>query len=392
MKGAEKLALLSAAASFDVCGVPRGKSHERFIQVPGVNLPGGIFWAHVGNSGQCVRLFKVLLTNYCDNNCLYCANRRDADCPRARYTAEELVRTFLMLLKARLVDGLFLSSAVYPDPVRAMDEMIKACIILRRRGFRGYIHLKILPGAESGQIEEAMRIATRVSLNLEAPNQERLSTIAPDKDFFELQEKLRLIRRLQDRGLRPQAGVTTQFVVGAAGERDVEILSTVAELYRSHTLRRTYFSAYRPVPDTPLSSPPASTLREHRLYQVDFLLRFYGFSLDEISFDENGNLPQLEDPKSVWAHRHPEFFPIEVNKADFEELLRVPGIGLKSAKRIIAVRRHSKLHNGRELQKLGVVMKRAAPFITIDGKAVKLHHEQLEFFNEEELIVPCQEG
>jgi len=362
----EKVETLGEAARYDLCGAC-GESHRvkddigRWIYP--VALP----------DGKRVKLLKILLTNACDNNCLYCFNRKDRNFPRTSFKAEELAYLFDQLYRAQMAQGLFLSSAVQGSPDRTMDQMIATAEILRQRYlYRGYIHLKIMPGASWGCVERATQVADRVSVNLEAPSQKWLRRLAPDKELDDLLAPLHWVRRLLDEGDErrvQRAGQTTQFVVGAAGEPDREILQTTETLYRELKLARVYFSAFQPLEGTPLEDRPATPLlREHRLYQTDFLFRRYGFALGELIFDEEGNLPLEADPKMAWALNHPPFFPVEVNQATREELLRVPGIGPKSARRIIEGRRLGGLRTLEDLQCLGAVAKRAAPFITLGGK------------------------
>jgi predicted DNA-binding helix-hairpin-helix protein len=261
-----------------------------------------------------------------------------------------------------------------------MDRMLSTVEIVRQRyNFRGYVHLKLLPGITQAQVERAGQIAQRVSINLEAPNSGRLAEIAPFKERDELVQPMQwageLLRadRLRARDARDRqwasAGLTTQFVVGAARESDHEILTTVSHLYGRVGLHRAYYSAFQPVPDTPLEGHAYTPAwREHRLYQSDFLFRQYGFSLDELIFDEEGRLPQEADPKAMWAEAHPEFFPVEVNRASREALLRVPGIGPRSAGRIVSERRLGPLQTLRALKGMGAVAKRAAPFVLLDGR------------------------
>jgi predicted DNA-binding helix-hairpin-helix protein len=254
-----------------------------------------------------------------------------------------------------------------------MERMIAAVELVRfKYGFAGYIHLKMLPGASEPHIERALQLAHRVSVNLEAPNAERLSAIAPRKVFYEeLAQPMRIAKRLIDDsgGRLAPAGQTTQFVVGAAGEPDQEILSTTARLYREVNLRRAYFSAFQPVRGTPFDGREATpTWREHRLYQADWLLRFYGFGFDDLIFDAEGNLPRKADPKLMYARAHPELFPVEVNRASREELLRVPGLGPRSVGRILRWRRQGALRELSDLNKAGAVAGRAATYVLLDGK------------------------
>jgi len=362
----EKMGTLGEAARYDLCGAC-GESHRVKSDMGRWIYPAAL------PDGKTVKLLKVLLTNACDNNCLYCFNRKDRDFPRTSFRAEELAYLFDQLYRAEIVQGLFLSSAVHGSADRTMDQMIATAEILRRKYlYRGYIHLKILPRASWGCVERATQVADRVSVNLEVPGQKWLRRLAPDKELDDLLAPLRWVRRLLEDGSErrvQRAGQTTQFVVGAAGEPDKDILQTTETLYREVKLARAYFSAFQPLPGTPLEDRPATPLlREHRLYQTDFLFRRYGFAFEELIFDEEGNLPLEADPKMVWALNHPHFFPVEVNRATREELLRVPGIGPRSVSRIIKGRRLGRLRALEDLQRLGAVAKRAAPFITLSGK------------------------
>ncbi len=366
MDTVEKVQTLGEAARYDLCGAC-GESHRVKDDMGRWIYPAAL------PDGKTVKLLKVLLTNACDNNCLYCLNRKDRNFRRTSFKPEELAHLFDQLHRAEMVQGLFLSSAVHGSPDRTMEKMIATAEILRNNYlYRGYIHLKILPGASWGCVEQATQVADRVSVNLEAPDQKWLRRLAPDKELDDLLAPLRWVRRLLEDGSERRvrrAGQTTQFVVGAAGEPDKEILQTTERLYRELKLARVYFSAFQPLPDTPLEDRPTTPLlREHRLYQTDFLFRKYGFNVEELIFDQEGNLPLEADPKMVWALNHPHFFPVEVNRATREELLRVPGIGPRSARRIIKGRRLGRLRTLEDLQRLGAVAKRAAPFITLGGK------------------------
>ncbi len=361
----EKLAILGEQASFDV-SAPPGVSYPAAVPA---RLASCVYPAVVPGRG-CVPILKVLLTNVCRNDCYYCATRCSARVRRTSFQPDELARAFIEMHRAGIVSGLFLSSGIAGDPDEVQQRIVDTAAILRTRyGFRGYIHLKILPGASPAAIEETVRLASRVSVNLEAPTPAHLSRIAPDKDFTSaLMSTLRAASALAAR-LRPSSGVTTQFVAGAAGESDADLLTAAWRLYRSLRLRRAYYSGFRPVPDTPLSDqPPMPAVRERRLYQADWLLRFYGFRPEELVFDEQGNLPLSADPKLAWAARHPEAFPVEVNTASYQRLIRVPGIGPRTARRIIAARRRNRLRDLRDLAALGAAVRRAAAFITISGR------------------------
>ncbi|MBC7250992.1 MAG: putative DNA modification/repair radical SAM protein [Anaerolineae bacterium] len=368
MNTLEKVEILGRSAQYDLCGEACGTEATRKRD----DLGRWIYPA-VLPDGQRVALLKVLLTNVCERNCAYCANRRSRDFRRVSFTPEELARTFEQMWRRGQVMGLFLSSGVCGHSGQAMDRMLATVEIIRQRlAFPGYIHLKILPGATQAHVERAMQLADRVSVNLEAPNPERLARIAPEKDFTTaLLEPLRWVKRLREEsgGRLAPAGPTTQFVVGAADEPDREILATADRLYRELNLTRAYFSAFQPVPDTPLADhPPTPLWREHRLYQSDWLLRKYGFAFEELIFDEEGNLPRQSDPKTMWAMAHPERFPIEVNRASREELLRVPGIGPRSAERIVRLRKRGKFRELSDLRRVGAIPQRAAPFVLLDGR------------------------
>jgi predicted DNA-binding helix-hairpin-helix protein len=322
--------------------------------------------------GQSIFLLKVLLSNACANDCRYCVNRASHGFRRTTFSADELAGLFVRLWHGGRVGGMFLSSGIVGSSDRTMERMIRTVEILRlKHRFQGYIHLKILPGAGYSLVERAVQLATRVSVNLEAPNGRRLDRIATGKDFRrDLLLRMQWARELigQQPGRRAKSQ-TTQFVVGAADETDREILEQTDRLYRKMNLARVYFSAFQPIPGTPLGErTPAPPLREHRLYQADFLLRKYGFGFTELDFDGSGNLPETADPKTIWARNHPEFFPLEVNRAGRDELLRVPGIGPASARAIIRARGRNRFHSLEELRGAGVWTRRAAPFILIDGR------------------------
>ncbi len=362
----QKIEVLGESARYDLCSSCGTAARRRD------DLGRWIYPAALPD-GKTVRLLKVLLTNVCEKNCYYCGVRAGRDVPRTHFTPEELAAAFDQMHRADLVDGLFLSSGLWGNAGQTMDRMIACVELLRTRyRFSGYIHLKLLPGISAAHVEQAVQWADRVSVNLEAPTAERLATIAPHKDFFrELTAPMQVARRLinESDGRLAPAGQTTQFVVGAAGEPDREILGTTAQLYRELGLRRAYFSAFQPVPGTPLDGrPPAPAWREHRLYQADWLLRFYGFALDELGFDEAGNLPRQADPKLIYARSHPELFPVEINRATREQLLRVPGLGPRSVSRILRWRREGTLQQLADLEKAGAVVQRAAPYILLNGK------------------------
>jgi predicted DNA-binding helix-hairpin-helix protein len=371
----ERLNLLGQAAQYDACaeaGEPVPFAQD--LAPPSIP-PGDLrhYVTHViAKGGRRMPVMKVLQTSACEKNCFYCPFRAGRNFRREAVEPEELARLFDQMWRQRLVEGLFLSSGIIGTR-RTQDRMLATVELVRRKyGFPGYIHLKLLPNAEPAQIERAVQLADRVSVNLEAPNPERLARLAPKKDFGTglletLRQAARYIRAGEGRYVR--AGQTTQFVVGAAGESDREILNTSQMLYDEIGLARAYYSAFSPVPDTPLESqPPASPLREHRLYQSDFLLRRYGFRMDELIFDEQGHLPLHTDPKTAWAEAHRELFPLELNRAPRELLLRVPGIGPRGARRLLDARRRGTLRSLSDLERLGIASEKAAPYVLLAGR------------------------
>ncbi|MBI4673886.1 MAG: radical SAM protein [Chloroflexi bacterium] len=326
----------------------------------------------IRSDGKKIVLVKTLMTSACEKDCFYCATRRGRNSLRREtFKPEELAAGFNIIHQRGFAEGLFLSSGVIGGGTRTMEKTIAAVDILRRKyEFRGYVHLKLMPGAERAAIERAIQLADRVSVNLEAPNTERLAKLSSTKQFSEeLLAPLHAARALmRERPELARTSMVTQFVVGAADETDREILATTTRLYRELQLARVYYSAFKPVDDTPLENhAPTNPLRELRLYQTDFLLRRYGFTLDELAFDAFDNLPLDMDPKMHWAVTHPEKFPLDVQWAGREELLRVPGLGPKSVERVIRLRQSHTFTTIQELKRLGADAERAAPFILLNG-------------------------
>lgn len=365
MEAENKLDILTAGAEFDVCGYNgmRGVRPSPLRFIHRAALPGG----------GSVCLFKVLQTNVCTNDCAYCVNQVGRDCPRTSFRPEELAKLFMQLHARRLVQGLFLSSGVAGNASRTMESMINTVEILRHRyEFGGYIHLKMLPGASFDCIAEGCKLASRVSVNIEAPTVRHLARLSLKKDLYHgILEPMRWVKKLTlaDERLLP-SGQTTQFVVGAAGETDRDILHTAEALYDEIGMRRIYFSPFRPISRSPLEGlPPAPPLRAHRLYQADWLLRVYGFSPQEVelALGSKDNLPLRKDPKLIIAEKRPWLFPVDVNRASYDELLRVPGIGPVSAGRIVETRRERSISSVAQLRKMGAVTKRATPFIWFQG-------------------------
>ena len=336
----------------------------------------GITYAAMPN-GRKMPLLKTMLTSACERNCNYCPFRAGRNYRRTTFKPEEMAQTFMNLYRAGLAEGLFLSSGVIGGGVKTQDKLLATAEILRHKHqFRGYLHLKVMPGAQQAQVERAMQLASRVSVNLEAPNDGRLAELAPMKQFEA--ELLRPLRWMQAvRQNQPQhlgwngrwPSSTTQFVVGGVAESDLEILSTAAFLFQNAGLQRAYFMAFNPVPGTPLENHPAENpWRQHRLYQASFLFRDYGWELEEMPFNPDGSLPLDADPKLAWARANLAHEPVEVNRAERPELLRVPGIGPKSANTILRARRQGTLRETADLRKLGVSTKRLEPFVLLDGK------------------------
>jgi putative DNA modification/repair radical SAM protein len=397
MDTVEKLQVLMSDAVFE-CEGGRSASARTVQQLKEQRLRESIYHAKV--PGGTIPLLKTLLTNACIKNCAYCPIAAYCDHTVVSFKPDEMARLFMAMHKAGLVNGLFLSSGVVRDPDTTQELLNDTAKILRTRyGFRGYIHLKVMPGASFEAIKEAAKWANRISVNAEAPNEQRLKAVAPDKSFqgemlptlqriaevitqkrMEWLERQGVVQRIGRGWLAdldelaavstpPILSSTTQFVAGAAGESDKELLQTVVQFYRQFQLGRAYFSAFRPICGTKMEDAhPETPVREHRLYQADFLIRRYGFDVDELSFDEQGNLPRDVDPKLAWALRHPERFPVEVMKAEREELLRVPGIGPETSERIVKARKEGVLLTAEDLYRLGVRLKRAAPFLTLRGK------------------------
>lgn len=328
-------------------------------------------------NGKQIMLLKTLLSSACERDCYYCPFRAGRDFRRATFKPEEFAELFMKLHQAKAAEGLFISSGIAAGGANTQNKILDTAEILRNKlGYRGYMHLKIMPGAERGQVERTMQLADRVSVNLEAPNTERLARLAPHKIFLEeLLQPLKWveeIRRAQPaykfwNGRYPST--VTQFVAGGADESDLELLTTTDWLMKNVRLKRAYFSAFHPISDTPLENKPAvDPLREHRLYQASFLLRDYGFDLEEMPFTQDGNLPLPADPKLAWAQMNLIERPLEINRAEKSQLLRVPGIGLRGAEAILSARRSGKLRDLASLRKLGIVVARAAPFLLLDGR------------------------
>ncbi len=379
----QKLAILTEAAKYDVSCSSSGTAGRSGGKL-GSALPAGCCHAFAAD-GRCISLLKILLSNACVYDCKYCLNRRSADFPRATFEPRELADLTIEFYRRNYIEGLFLSSAVFGSPDRTCERMIEVLRILREEyGFTGYIHAKAIPGASDGLLQRLGLLADRMSVNIELPSRQSLGLLAPDKTKESIVHPMTLLRNgitenredLVKYRAAPQfvpAGQSTQMIVGASPESDYHILTLSEKLYQNYSLKRVYFSAYTPVVEDSLlpsvdSKPPL--LREHRLYQADWLLRFYGFQASEILSPERPMLYSEIDPKCGWVLRNMDDFPVEVNTADYEMLLRVPGIGVTSAKRILRERRQHSL-DFEMLKRIGVVLKRARFFLICNGRAMQ---------------------
>ncbi len=360
-----KLAQLGDAASYDVASTATRKRTKGAAAVPGI--------CHTAGAGAGGSLLRVLMSDRCVHDCSFCPLRASAPRRRTAFTPDELARTFTQLHSAGHVDGLYLSSAVEGTADAAMDSMLGAVERLRvRDGFDGYVHLKLLPGAADSIVEEAARLASRVSINVEVPTGAYLNRLGTGKDMArDILRPMRLLHKMEQEGLLPN-GITTQYVVGAAGESDREIVDSVRWLTSEVGLRRAYFGTFYPAPGTPLEEGVAThPSRPARLYQAEWLSRIYGLADADIdaAFNGGGDLPLSVDPKVAAALAQPARFPLDVNTASPEDLLRVPGIGPVSSRRIISLRRAHRFTTVEQLKKAGVAVGRALPFILIDGRA-----------------------
>ncbi|MCK6545802.1 radical SAM protein [Myxococcota bacterium] len=357
-----KLRVLGQSSEHEQDGVPATRNKPPTSRF-------GVYYAK-SPRGQ-VPLVRTMMTSSCAKHCGYCPFGLDVDRERATWKTEELTKTVIELRDAGIAEGLFLTSGLAGNAVRMMDRMLDAVRVLRtKHDYRGYVHLKILPGTEDAQLEEALGLADRVSVNLEAPTDLALAKIAPEKSLRnDLAQRLARASRLIREARGARAGLVTQFVVGPGGESDRTLLQAADRLYRQHQVKRTYFSAFTPILGTPMEHvPPESPTREVRLYQADWLLRFYGFRVDEIPLDPATNdLHRDRDPKTAWALAQPSLFPLEINRAPRELLLRVPGLGPTSVERILRARRLGTIASPGDLEKLGVRTRRALGFLLLDG-------------------------
>jgi putative DNA modification/repair radical SAM protein len=389
----DKLAILADAAKYDASCASSGSAPRDSVDGRGIGSTEGMGICHsYAPDGRCISLLKVLLTNFCQYDCLYCVNRVTSNVPRARFSVDEVVRLTLDFYRRNCIEGLFLSSGIVRSPDYTMEQVVEVARVLREEhDFRGYIHLKTIPDASPELLQRAGRYADRLSINVELPTEQGLAALAPEKDGPAIRRSMARLRvhiddakgEAQDArptsvpGAAPRrsapprfapAGQSTQMIVGADAADDRAILSTIAHLYGAYRLRRVYYSAFSPIPDAssslPLKAPPL--VREHRLYQADWLIRFYGFSHDEILPPGQGMLSLEVDPKLAWALAHGERFPVDLNTAPKELLLRVPGLGANAVERLLAARRVRRLQAD-DLKRLRVPLKKVLPFVTLPG-------------------------
>ena len=390
MEVARKLEILADAAKYDASCASSGANRRNSLGGKGIGSTEGMGICHsYAPDGRCVSLLKILLTNFCTYDCLYCVNRVSSNVPRARFTVEEVVDLTLDFYKRNYIEGLFLSSGIIQSPDYTMEQVVSVARTLREEhDFRGYIHLKTIPDASDALLADAGRYADRLSINVELPSPEGLKQLAPEKDARAIRVSMGRLREKIDaaKGERADAkrvavaqmkpliaprrfatsGQSTQMIVGADASDDARILSVSANLYGSYRLKRVYYSAFSPIPDASGSLPlkPAPLVREHRLYQADWLMRFYGFQSDEIVQRSDGMLDLDVDPKLGWALTHRERFPVDINRATREDLLRVPGLGAKTVDKLIASRRYRRIHRS-DLARLRVAMAKVLPFVML---------------------------
>ena len=414
----EKLTILSDAAKYDVSCSSSGSTRQGEKGTVGSAAKAGICHSFTAD-GRCISLLKILMTNHCIYDCAYCLNRKSNDNLRAAFTVDEVVSLTMNFYRRNYIEGLFLSSAIIGSPDYTMEQLVKIVEKLRyEEHFYGYIHLKAIPGANPLLIQRAGELADRLSVNLELPSEQSLSILAPEKTRQSILQPMHQIHQgivqhkqqktawtttalkaklpsahtvpvLQGTPVAPYqkqykqnsmfvpAGQTTQMIVGASGESDLQMLQLTAALYQKFEMKRVYFSAYVPINEDSrlpqIAQPPM--LRENRLYQADWLMRFYGFEASELLDETHPNFDPDYDPKLIWAIRHPEHFPVDVNTASYQELIRVPGLGIQCARRIVSARRTGKLDFA-DLQRMHVSMKRTQYFITCSGKYYRIQNPE----------------
>jgi putative DNA modification/repair radical SAM protein len=381
MKTQEKLTILADAAKYDASCSSSGSGRKNTTDGIGNAAQSGICHSWAAD-GRCISLLKILMSNDCVFDCVYCLSRRSNTLQRATFTPEEIADLTINFYLRNYIEGLFLSSAVYSSPEKTMADMVEVCRLLRKKHkFNGYIHLKVIPGSSNELIQQAGFLADRLSVNIEFPSEQSLKRLAPQKTKIGIMSPMKQIgenftgfqlerKKSRNAPVFCPGGQSTQMIIGASAESDLHILNLTENLYNKMSLKRVYYSAYMAVNEAPLlpalsAAPPL--IREHRLYQADWLLRFYRFQAHEILSPAFPHLDERIDPKAAWALRNFDLFPIDINRASYEELLRIPGVGVTSAQRIIATRRVAAIRE-QDLKKIGMVLKRAKYFITINGR------------------------
>jgi putative DNA modification/repair radical SAM protein len=388
----KKLSILADAAKYDASCASSGSRRATPKQGLGNTNGMGICHSYTPD-GRCVSLLKILLTNSCSYDCQYCVNRSSSDVPRARFSPQEVATLTLDFYRRNYIEGLFLSSGVLKSPDYTMEQLIEVARLLREEHqFGGYVHLKAAPGVSAELLERAGTLADRVSINVELPTTRDLQSLAPEKSMPAIERSMAALRRAQvERAEEPirflPAGQSTQMVVGATPATDAEILRTAGHLYREFQLRRVYYSGYSPIPsgDPRLPTAAAPLLREHRLYQADWLIRHYGFQPQELT---QGNLDLDRDPKLAWALAHRELFPVDLNRAPREALLRVPGLGVRNVDRVLALRRHRAVKLA-DLRQLRAAVERMAPFVVTADPVER--QQPLRRLDSPQLATPAQQ-
>jgi len=369
-----KMQILSDSAKYDVSCSSSGSDNNHKTGELGATHNSGICHTFTSD-GRCVSLLKVLLTNHCIYDCTYCINRSSNDIKRAAFTPKELADITINFYKRNYIEGLFLSSGIVNSEDHTMVLILKTLKILRHEyKFNGYIHVKLIPGSDEKLIEQVVNLANRVSSNIELPSDKSLKLLAPNKTKDKVLQPLKLARDISLDRSNKVIGMSTQLIIGATPESDRDILKLSSVMYNKALLKRVYYSAYIPVNDDknlPLSINKPPLLREHRLYQADWLLRYYDFTYDEIVDDQNPNLDEELDPKMFWALNNLQYFPMEINKASKQELLRIPGIGIRGVLKILKARKYKKLDFS-DLKHLKISIKKAQYFITCKGKYQKI--------------------
>lgn len=376
-----KLEILADAAKYDASCASSGSDKRNSVGGKGIGSTEGMGICHsYAPDGRCISLLKILLTNACLFDCLYCVNRSSSNVPRARFTVEEVVALTLNFYRRNYIEGLFLSSGIIRSPDYTMEQLVQVAKTLREvHDFRGYIHLKTIPDASDDLLAEAGRYADRLSINVELPTEQALEGLAPEKDARAIRRSMGRMRLKLDearaaRGVRAKpprfapGGQSTQMIIGADPSSDSDVLKLSENLYGAYKLKRVYYSAFSPIPDASKTLPPSAPplVREHRLYQADWLMRHYGFELPEIlsGAEADGNLSLDVDPKLAWALQHRDFFPVNLNSAGREALLRVPGLGTKAVRRVLEARRHRALRHD-DLSRLRVPVKKVEPWVVL---------------------------